>query len=434
MDICKHIINQLNNENIAVIEKERSWTYQEFAEYTLPVCNYLTENKVNKIMVCLPQGFYAYTIIWGAYLAGITFCPVTTSIPLERKKYYASLFKPDIIVGCQSELFEEEIFMSVEHFFSQIDSSTGTYFPKYDPESLAYVIFTSGSTGRPKGVMVTRKGLENFLAWSTKEYNVQAGDRWGQFSNLGFDLSLCDIFTAISNGATLVPFSSTTDKLLPGKAIKSNKITFWHSVPSVIDILNKAEHLNNDVLSTVRVMTFCGERLFPAQLDLLFDANPALTVYNTYGPTEGTIFCTCLKLTKENYREYCRNTVSIGENIPGYEITLTDDKESPDEIVIISDYIAKGYLNSGNESTPLQNDTFQLVHKNGKIYNAYYTGDYGEIIDGNLYFVGRKNSQIKVMGYRIDLSEIDYYLREYGCNANITVFHQRNCQKIIISK
>jgi acyl-coenzyme A synthetase/AMP-(fatty) acid ligase len=86
MDIYNCIVNQINNENIAVIEKDRNWTYNEFAQHTLFVCNYLKNNKINKIMVCLPQGFYAYTILWGAYLAGVTFCPVTISVPLDRKK------------------------------------------------------------------------------------------------------------------------------------------------------------------------------------------------------------------------------------------------------------------------------------------------------------------------------------------------------------
>jgi acyl-coenzyme A synthetase/AMP-(fatty) acid ligase len=85
-DIYNYIANQINNDNIAVVEKDKSWTYKEFVHHTMFVCNYLTENNISKIMVCVPQGFYAYTVLWGAYLAGVAFCPVTTSVPLERKK------------------------------------------------------------------------------------------------------------------------------------------------------------------------------------------------------------------------------------------------------------------------------------------------------------------------------------------------------------
>jgi len=434
MDFYNYIANQTNNENIAVIEKDKSWTYKEFAEHTLSVCNYLTENKINKIMVCLPQGFHAYTILWGAYLAGVTFCPVTISAPLDRKKYYTSLFKPDIIIGNQSEIFEENIFVTVENYKETANNFSKLVPSQNNPETLAYVIFTSGSTGRPKGVMIERKGLENFLAWSTKEYAVKAGDRWGQFSNLGFDLSICDIFTAILNGATLVPFASQMDKMMPGKSIKNNQITLWHSVPSVIDMLNKAGHLNKETLSTVHTMSFCGERLFPTQLDLLFEANPNLTIYNTYGPTEGTVFCSYLKLTKENYKQYCQNTVCIGKTIQGYEICLTDDKENQNEIVIISDYIGKGYLSSEDETATPTSDAFRTICKNGKTIRAYYTGDFGEVKDENLYFAGRKDAQIKVMGHRIDLSEIDFHLRECGCSANFTTFYQNKIISFFIHK
>ena len=430
MDFYNYIANQINNENIAVIEKDRSWTYKEFAKHTLSVCNYLAEKQINKIMVCLPQGFHAYTILWGACLAGVAFCPVTISVPLDRKKYYASLFNPNIIIGNQTDIFEENIFKTVESFKNLANDFSKLTLPQNNPEALAYVIFTSGSTGRPKGVMITRKGLGNFLAWSTKEYAVKAGDHWGQFSNLGFDLSICDIFTAILNGATLVPFASQMDKMMPGKSIKNNQITLWHSVPSVIDMLNKAGHLNEETLSTVHTMSFCGERLFPAQLDLLFEANPNLTIYNTYGPTECSIFCTFLKLTKENYKQYCDNTVCIGKTFHGYEIDLTDDKE----IVIISDYIAKGYLSSEDEIATPTNDAFGTICKNGKTIRAYYTGDYGEIKDENLYFTDRKDAQIKVMGHRIDLSEIDFHLRECGCSANITTFYQNKIISFFIHK
>ena len=429
INYLNYLMSQRNNNNIAVIESNRCWSYSEFATYCLRAYWYLMTHNIKKIMICLPQSFYAYTIIWGAYCAGVTFCPVTTSIPLERRKYYLSQFKPDIIVSDTVDpLNIENRYIHSCDLFN--DSFTEAKLPvaMINNKALAYVIFTSGSTGLPKGVMIKRDSLDNFLNWSTSEYDVKPGDRWGQFSNLGFDLSICDIFTAILKGAALVPISGQAEKIMPGKVIKNKKITFWHSVPSVIDIINKAKHLNLDFLESLKTMVFCGERLFPSQLDMLFKVNPSLTIYNTYGPTEATIICSFIKLTFENYKRYCHNTVSIGKALPGFEISLSNKKENNNEIIITSDYIAAGYLNNGdNLNTP-----FKSIVKGGVETLTYYTGDFGEEIDGNLYFVSRKDSQIKRMGYRIDLSEIDYHLREFGCKENITTYYQDKIISFII--
>lgn len=276
--------------------------------------------------------------------------------------------------------------------------------------------------------MIKRISLENFLNWSTSEYDVKPGDRWGQFSNLGFDLSICDIFTAILKGATLVPISGQAEKLLPGKVIKDKKITFWHSVPSVIDLISKARHLNLDFLGSLKTMVFCGERLFPTQLEMLFNVNPLLTIYNTYGPTETTIICSYIKLTFENYKQYCHNTVSIGKALPGFDLYLSDKTDNTNEIIVESDYIAAGYLNFDD----YKKSSFIKITRNGVQTSAYKTGDFGEIIKDNLFFVSRKDSQIKIMGHRIDLSEIDYHLREFGCTSNITTYYQGRIISFII--
>ena len=419
MDFISYMKSQLDNSNIAVIENDKYWSYSEFAFHCLQVYVYLRIHHVKKVMVCLPQGFYAYTIIWGAYCAGVTFCPVATSVPLERRKYYLTQFSPDLIVTDTFESNNDNRSIPVSVLFKK-QFIIEEICPRFDNQLLAYVIFTSGSSGLPKGVMIKRNSLENFLNWSTDEYDVMPGDRWGQFSNLGFDLSICDIFTAVLKGATLVPISTQAEKLMPGRVIKSKKITFWHSVPSVIDIINKAEHLKYDYLGSLKTMVFCGERLFPSQLELLFGINPSLTIYNTYGPTEATIICSFIKLTIDNYKQYCHNTVCIGHALPGYEISLSEKKDNKNEIIIKSDYLAAGYLNN-NDSI---NAPFKIITKKGVQTFTYNTGDFGELFENNLYFVSRKDSQIKIMGHRIDLSEIDYHLRMYGCKSNITAFYK----------
>ena len=419
------------NRNIAVRDRNKSWQYGDFYEHTTYAKEFFITNKTSKVCICLEQGFLAYTLIWGCFLAGVTFCPINIGSPLDRKKLYIEKFAPDIIL-CESgdELLSlQEIHtIEVDDFFRSINDFVPLNPPPESSSEIAYVIFTSGSTGLPKGVMVKRVGLENFLKWSTSEYRVSNEDVWGQYSNLGFDLSIADIFTAILCGATLVPIAAPGEKLLPGKMIEKYGITFWHSVPSIVDLMDKYGHINKHMLRTLKIMTFCGEKLFPSQLEKLFTAKPDLVVYNTYGPTEITIFCTAIKLDALNYKDYSENTVSIGKALPGWDVQLVNMVNGIGEIVVYGDNIAKGYLDDPDTI----DSPFQVEETSGVIKRKYHTGDYAQYINNDLYFVGRKDTQIKVMGHRVDLSEIDYFLREYGCVSCVSAFDNNKIISFVI--
>ena len=424
--ISENILSQLNNNSgIAVSENNKEWTYKEFLQYTIFARDYFTNSQIEKVMFCLPQGFYAYALTVGAYLSNTIFCPINLNLPKERKEYYMEIFEPSLIISVENDLGSitpETFFQKTTHSDIDIDTS------RKHLTIGAYVIFTSGSTGFPKGVLISRKGLENFLSWSTKTYNVQKNDIWGQFSNLGFDLSICDIFTAIICGATIVPIASYRDKLFPGDVIRRKKITFWHSVPSVIDIINKAGHLTKENFRHLKTMSFCGEKLYSSQLEMIFNANPTITVYNTYGPTETTIFCTQIQLTIENYKSFSKNSVCLGHPIEGYEISLSNPRNGIGEILIISEYIGIGYLRELNSV----NTSYNTITRNRKKIRVFNTGDLGKFIDGSLYFEGRNDSQIKILGNRIDMSEIDEHLRQYGCVSSVTIFNEEKIISFVI--
>ncbi len=411
----------------AVIEKEITFSYNDLHRRVNELCAFYQSHGIAKVLIHLDQGFEAYAFIIAAFIAGVTFCSVNSDTPESRLLYYESLFEPDTIIS----VLNHQSAAGINSAAPQTIKSTQTLLePQFlNPRGIAYVIFTSGSAGLPKGVKITRAGLLNFLQWSISEYAVSPGDIWGQYSNIGFDLSICDIFTATYSGAVLVPLKSHGEKMLPGPTIKNKQITFWHSVPSVIDLLNKAGQLNKQYLSSVKKMTFCGEKLYPAQLELLFAANTDLTIYNTYGPTEATVFCIAQKLTAANYRAYCDKTVALGEPIPGYELSLSDPADgTAGEITILSDFIGAGYLDNARAS----GYTTRMVA--GRSQRAYITGDYAYKKNGCLYYEGRKDRQVKILGNRIDLSEIDSSLRRYGCAAAIsTVVDQKIISFVIHS-
>jgi len=413
------LIDSFNSKSVAVIEKTRSWSYTEFMQYSLFARDYFIANQTERVLLVLPQGFLSYCIIVGAYLANTVFCPVNPKNPAERVVYFADVFQPSLIISdsFSSNTQKSSDIIGLSEYFSDVGDYTPDLTKNYSSDGLAYVMFTSGSTGMPKGVQISRRALENFLTYTIKAWGIDSNDVFGQYSNLGFDLSMADIFVSVLCGATLVPISSESEKLLPGKMIEKHKMTFWHSVPSVIDLLARANSLKPSVLSSLKKVSFCGERLFKSQLDSLFEVNNDLIVFNTYGPTEATIFCSLVELTQVSYSRYSDNTISIGKQIDGMELILDDtDEDGISELILSGCNISDGYLSDDDT----QSAFFQRLI-DGELTSCYQTGDYVYVKNDMIFFHGRRDSQIKRMGNRIDLSEIDHCIRTYTGKATSTI-------------
>ena len=160
----------------------------------------------------------------------------------------------------------------------------------------AYVIFTSGSTGAPKGVEISRAALNHYVRWIELSMAPSTDDRWSQHPSIGFDLSVLDVFGALCFGATLVPLTRSADRLLPATAIQRNELTIWNSVPSIIDLMAQADQLDKEHLSSLRLLSYCGEPLYSHQLEDIFAAVPNVNIHQTYGPSEATVSMTLLQL------------------------------------------------------------------------------------------------------------------------------------------
>jgi D-alanine--poly(phosphoribitol) ligase subunit 1 len=213
------------------------------------------------------------------------------------------------------------------------------------------VTFTSGSTGLPKGVMVSRTALNHYVSWAIGADIVRPDDRVSQHPNIAFDVSVTDIYGALSQGATLFPIAGASDRLMPARMIQREGITVWNSVPSVVNLMMQAGEVTTAMLRSVRLFNFLGEPLLREQLRAIFAARPDVAVNNTYGPTEATVSMTHLRLTASDYEAVCTTSVALGEAIADMGLHLVGGSH-PDEgeLVITGPQLADGYWNDPERS------------------------------------------------------------------------------------
>lgn len=418
----------------AIIHAGTQTSYASLAELNERIASavlYASSNVTPKVLIAVRQSPLAYAAMFGTLLAGGTFCPINVDGPVHRNMHILQSFMPDVLLfdsSCPSIILDESPAVTHRIDISQIQKTKDTRIP-HESSEIAYVVFTSGSTGQPKGVKAARKAVSFVVNSEQQYYRVQTGDRWSQYSNIGYDMGIMDALQALCHGATLVPITSPRDHIMPAKAIKKNQITIWQSVPSVLELMIQAKQVSSDLLASLRLMIFCGEPLFPYQLEVLFEACPKLTVLNAYGTTETTGFNTLNRLTKENFRESCASSnVAIGNEVAGWTIELSGEG-TPDEgeIVVIGDNLSLGYWQDEEQTRA----AFKQRTRGSEVKRAYHTGDYGRRIGSNLYCQGRLDRQVKIRGERIELDEIDHLLRQSGYTAAYSIVHDSEVHSFV---
>jgi D-alanine--poly(phosphoribitol) ligase subunit 1 len=372
-----------------------------------------------QVLIAAPGGAFAYAAMIGTLMAGGFYAPLNVRSPLAKQRQVLDRFRPNIIVGIQSiidELLDGD--KSIPIITADQTLPAPLDLPKASHD-LAYVIFTSGSTGQPKGVEIPLAGLENYAAWAVDEMSVTPDDRWSQHPNIGFDLSVLDIYGALCGGASLHVLSELEAKLAPASFIRRHQLTIWNSVPSVIDVMHSGMQLTHQNLKSLRLMTFCGEPLLRHHLEKIFAAHPDVLVHNTYGPTEATVSCTLRRLTAENFQSYCGLSAAIGDPIRNMDIALAVDQADGNEgeIVITGVQLARGYwqdeLATRNAFRPWRDSTGER--------RAFYTGDWAIRRDRELYFKERVDHQVKIGGHRLELEEVNAAVRKCGAEFAATL-------------
>ncbi|HLJ99327.1 MAG TPA: amino acid adenylation domain-containing protein [Streptosporangiaceae bacterium] len=266
-------------------------------------------------------------------------------------------------------------------------------------QDAAYVLYTSGSTGRPKGVVIEHHALATYIDWLGNVFGFGPADRMLQFSSLIFDLSEGELFTGLSRGATvvLVPAEATVDPRELSALMREQRVTYLGAPPAMIALLDPEPY------PCLRGMLVGGEA-FSGELVNRWNL-PGRLFLNAYGPTEATIGCAFYPC---EHKEWAVSP-PIGRAMPNRRVYLLDRWDNPvppgvpGEIVAAGEGLARGYV--GNpELTDAKFTADPFVPGD----RAYRTGDLGAWTpDGQIQFLGRRDTQIKLRGQRIELEEIE---------------------------
>lgn len=275
-----------------------------------------------------------------------------------------------------------------------------------DDGAHAYILFTSGSTGRPKGVPTSHANISAFVRAGLRHFDFGPDDRFSQFFEMTFDPVMIDLFLAWASGACVFPISRL-QAFSPARLVEKYGLTVWHSTPGVPRALAAQGRLAEGSMPGLRYSIFCGEPLLSATAAAWRRAAPASAIDNMYGPTELTVVCTAHRVPAGTPVDTARDTVPIGLPLPGMEYLLRDDGggTGPDtgELCMSGPQMIAGYLDPAN-------DAGRFFEHAGRRW--YRTGDRVRSEPGTgLVHLGRTDSQVKINGYRIELSEVTAALR-----------------------
>ena len=421
-------------EKPAVWARKRTLTYRELDERSTQLAHLLVRRglkKGDRVGIFFPKAVESLVCMFGVMKAGGVYVPLDPQAPAERITY--------IIENCGIRVLltnkerRAALGAAVENLdycvMTDDSGSNGSgnkvvpwamlseYPASPAPQvlmtetDLAYILYTSGSTGRPKGVMLSHQNALTFVEWCAEKFKVRAEDRLSNHAPLHFDLSVFDVYNAMEAGATV--YLVTEDlALFPttlANFIEQQQITIWYSVPSALMLLLLHANMKAEKLPHLRTILFAGE-VFPMKyLRQLAELLPNVELYNLYGPTETNV-CTYYRVERDRLAGMdklpigiaCENTEVFAVNDQDQIVTRPGEQG---ELYVRGPAVTYGYWAD-------QEKTKKMVVPNRFQANfnesMYRTGDLVTLAeDGNYYFQGRRDSQIKSRGYRIELGEIE---------------------------
>ncbi|MBR8835868.1 MAG: amino acid adenylation domain-containing protein [Stigonema ocellatum SAG 48.90 = DSM 106950] len=430
-----------NPDAIAVVFDEHLLTYQELNTRANALAHYLQRLGVRpnvRVALCVERSLEMIVGILGILKAGGAYVPLDPTYPQERLAFMLEDAQVPVILT-QTRLVarlpkhQTAVLCLDSHWDILVTESTQNPISTSTLENLAYVIYTSGSTGQPKGVLVTHQNL----AHSTNARIAYYPEPFTSFllvSSFAFDSSVASIFWTLCQDKILVLPREGLQRDIWQLAhlIAQHQVSHWLSIPSLYSAL--LEHTESTQLISLRTVIVAGESCSTELVERHYQQLPNTSLFNEYGPTEATVWCSVYNCQNHDLR----NPVPIGRPIANTQIYLLNSYLQPvpigvrGEIHIGGNGVARGYHNRPE----LTADKFipnPLNQEPGT--RLYKTGDLGRYLpDGNIEFLGRIDSQVKLRGYRIELTAIEVVLQQHSdvLEAVVSVWEDESLNKRLV--
>lgn len=418
-NVISYLKNSYENypERIACADDTEEITYGELWHKSDAVASALIKLSCNNkpIPIISKKSCKTLVVIWGIIKSGTCYVMIDPMLPEERINSILKVLDADIAIACSSS----KQFSGVEiiEYDNIIDSDVDVEILERQRNAICdvdpvYIMFTSGSTGIPKGVVVAHRSVMDFIDCFTDIFHITNQDVIGNQAPWDFDVSVKDIYSAAKVGAKIQiiapKYFSFPKQLID--LLEEEKVTTLIWAVSALCIVSSRGGFDYRRPSCINKVIFSGEVMPTKQYNIWRTCYPEALFANVYGPTEITCNCTYAILDGE-YRD--DEALPIGIPFPNEHVYLIDDGNlitdeqvgKLGEICVSGTALALGYYNSSVESEKhfVQNP---FIHQYAaKIYRTGDLGYYGD--DGKLYFASRKDFQIKHMGHRIELSEIE---------------------------
>jgi len=413
---------------LAVVAGDARLTYAQLHERANRLARYLQKRGVSRgtlVGLHVDQSVDVLVGLLGILKAGGAYVPIDPEYPQERIELILQDTRAPLLLTT-SELSTRlaghdarAVCVDVERDVIEGESAVPVP-PAATSEDLAYVIYTSGSTGRPKGVPITHRNLVHSTSARTMYYRDPV-ERYLLLSSFGFDSSVAGIFWTLCQGGTLIlaPEGIQRDPDRIVALVEREAATHLLCLPTLYSLLLAAA--GSGRLASLRTVIVAGEAC-PADLVRTHkDMLPQATLFNEYGPTEGTVWSTVYNCQLHESDA----PVPIGRPIPNVQVFILDRRSAlapigvPGELYIGGAGVADGYLNRPDltaekfVASPFARPNAGALRSHTE-ERLYRTGDLARYLpDGNIEFLGRIDQQVKIRGYRVELGEIEAVLARH---------------------
>lgn len=393
-------------DTIIVFDESRALTAKEFDRLINTIAAMLPES-AKRIGVMMDHSVELIAAIFAVLKSGAAYIPAEPSFPQERIAYMMKEAQADcIITNTTYRNSVKELQKIIVDSGIPINENATVPDKDIDQNSLAYILYTSGSTGKPKGVSVTHKNILHYVNAFQNEFHPDESDIMLQYSVCSFDIFVEEVFTTLLSGTTLaIPSDddkSSIEKLM--KYIDKNKVTMLSGFPYLLQEMNGLDSIPN----ALRLLISGGDVIRQSYVDQLVNK---VSVYNTYGPSETTV-CASYFNCSEGYALE-DGTYPVGKAVKGTSIKILDEngEEAPNgqlgEICIFGGGVSQGYIGDRAE----ENKAFVTLENGERMYRS---GDLGYVLpDGNLAFVRRKDTQVMILGKRVEADEVQSVILGY---------------------